>query len=214
MMKQEAIVLASLALAAAAPAAAQTPGTTPATPGTAAQAPGAAASIAAGAIVRDTAGGEVGTVTKVDGQYLILKTDKHEVKLPVSSFTPAAGGLLFGLTRDQLNAEVDRTLAANNAKIAPGAAISGAAGTPLGTIEAVDAQFVTVKLASGGSVRLPRASVAAGATGVVTSLTAAELQAAAAQPAAEQPATEADPAEEPPAEEAATEEPPSGEGAE
>jgi preprotein translocase subunit YajC len=156
---------------------------------------GAAAAIAAGAVVRDTSGGEVGTVTRVDGQYLIVKTDRHEVKLPVSSFTPAEGGLLFGMTRAQLNAEVDKTLAAASAKIAPGAAIAGAAGAKLGTIEAVDAQFVTVKLASGASVRIPRASVAPAPDGAVTSLTAAELEAAAAKPAeapaADEPAAEA-----------------------
>ncbi len=38
---------------------------------------------------------------------LILKTDKHEVQLPLSSFTANQGKLLFGMTAEQLNAAAD-----------------------------------------------------------------------------------------------------------
>jgi hypothetical protein len=83
------------------------------------------------------------------------------------------------MTRDQLNAEVDKAKAASDAQIVAGATVRGAAGAVVGTIEAVDAQFVTLKLASGASVRLPRNAVAGGPTGVVTSLTAEQIEAAA-----------------------------------
>lgn len=139
----------------------------------------ALAGIAVGTAVKDTKGGEVGTIVRVEGDQLILKTDRHEVRLPVSSFTATESGALFGMTRDQLNAEVDKSLAAAEAQIAPGASVKGAAGAVAGTIEAVDAQFVTLKLPSGTSVRLPRAAVAAGADGPVTSLTLDQLEAAA-----------------------------------
>jgi preprotein translocase subunit YajC len=145
-----------------------------------AQAAAAQASPTAGAQVKDTNGGEVGTITKVDGQFVIVKTDRHEVRLPVASFTAHEGNFLMAMTRDQLNAEVDKTLAAANAKLVAGATVSGSQGGNVGTIEAIDAQYVTVKLASGTSVRLPRAAIAPGPNGGVIGMTVAELEAAAA----------------------------------
>jgi len=139
----------------------------------------AAAAVTVGAVVKDTKGGEVGTITRVEGDQLLLKTDKHEVRLPVSSFTATDSAALFGMTRDQLNAEIEKALAAANAQIVAGATVKGANGAAVGTIAAVDAEFVTLKLASGASVRLPRNAVAAGAGGPVTSLTGDQLEAAA-----------------------------------
>jgi preprotein translocase subunit YajC len=142
---------------------------------------GSAAGIAAGAQVKDTNGGDVGTITKVDGQFVILKTDKHEVRLPVASFTAHQGHFLMAMTRDQLNAEVDKTKAAANAKLVAGASVAGSQGGNVGTIDAIDAQFVTVKLTSGKLVRLPRAAMAPGPNGGVIGMTVEELEAAAAQ---------------------------------
>lgn len=141
----------------------------------------AQASIAAGAQVKDTSGGDVGTITKVDGQFVNLKTDRHEVRLPVSSFTAHQGHFIMAMTRDQLNAEVDKTKAAASAKLVPGATVTGSQGANVGTIASIDEQFVTVKLVSGKMVRLPRAGIAAGTNGGVVGATAAELEAAAAQ---------------------------------
>jgi preprotein translocase subunit YajC len=169
MRRAKTIFLASLCLGLTLPAAAQ------------AQAPSAAISV--GMTVKDTNGGEVGTVTKVETGYLTVKTDKHEVRLPTTSFTPHEGALLFGMTRDQLNAATEQALAAAAAKIAPGAAVSDPQGGAVGTITAVDPQWVTVKLASGTEVRLPRSAVAPGASGVVVGSTAAQLEAAAKQSA-------------------------------
>lgn len=168
------VLLASLCLGFAIPAAAQAP------------APPAGAAATVGMAVKDTQGGDVGSVIKVEPGFLVVKTDKHEVRLPSSSFTPHDGVLLFGMTRDQLNAETERALAAAAAKIAPGAAVSDSSGGAVGTISAVDPQFVTVKLASGAEVRLPRSAVAPGPNGAVVGTTAAQLEAAAraAAPAA------------------------------
>ena len=174
MRRLKTIILASLSLGLAFPATAA--------------APAPAAAITVGMTVKDTAGGEVGTVTKVEPGFIVVKTDKHEVRLPSTSFTPHEGALLFGMTRDQLNAETEKALAAAAAKIAPGAAVSDSAGVAVGTLTAVDAGFVTVKLTSGAEVRVPRAGVAPGPNGVVVGTTAAQLQAAAsAAPAAGTP---------------------------
>jgi hypothetical protein len=109
----------------------------------------------------------------------LLKTDKHEVRLPVASFTATADGALFGMTQAQLNAEVDKAKAAADAQIVVGAMVKGAAGNTIGTIEAIDAQIVTLKLVSGKSIRLPRSAIGGGPNGPVMGMTAEEMEAAA-----------------------------------
>jgi preprotein translocase subunit YajC len=156
---------AALALAAAMPAAAQQAG--------------AQAAIAPGAIVKDDKGGEVGTLVRIEGDNYVVKTDRHEVTIAKTSMTPHEGTLLFGMTREQLNAAVDKQVSDKEAAIKPGAAVFGAAGNNAGTIEAVDAEYITLKLASGKAVRLPRNAVGLGANGLVTGLTAEQLEAAA-----------------------------------
>jgi preprotein translocase subunit YajC len=164
------ILLASLALAAAstaAPAIAQT-----------------AAEVSVGTNVVDTAGGPVGTVTAVQGDNLLVKTDKHEVAIPRSSFTPSDKGLLFALTREQLNAQVDAKLA--EPVVAVGAAVHDPQGEVVGIVKAVDQSFVTVQLAN-IAVQLPVSAFARGPKGPVIGETAASLEAKAA--AASQAAT-------------------------
>jgi preprotein translocase subunit YajC len=139
--------------------------------------------ISPGTQVVDVAGNTVGTVQSVHGTELIVRTDRHEVRLPVRSFTPDKGKLLFGMTREALNRATDAMLA--NALL-PGASIHGKNGALAGRIEAINEQFVTVELQSGKTIRLPRDAVAPGAKGAVLGITVAELQrmvAATASPA-------------------------------
>ncbi len=139
----------------------------------------AAAAVTAGATVKDTSGGIVGTIVKVEGDHLMLRTDRHEVRLPVASFTATDDGALFGMTQAQLNAEVDKAQAAAAAQIVVGATVKGVAGNTIGTIEAIDAQIVTLKLTSGKSIRLPRSAIGGGPDGPVMGMTAEEMEAAA-----------------------------------
>jgi hypothetical protein len=88
------------------------------------QAP-AAAGFSAGAKVTDTAAGEVGTILRDDGAFAILKTDKHEVRLPKTSFTAHNGGFVIAMTRDQVNAAVEEALTEANKKIVAGASVLG-----------------------------------------------------------------------------------------
>ena len=143
----------------------------------------------AGMQVVDTTGAAVGTVVRVDGGNIVIKTDKHEVALPRTSFTTHEGKLLFGMNQAQLNAEVEKSKAEAAKSIAPGITVKGSDGAVVGTIDAVDAETVTIKLASGALVRVPRSGVAAGNGEVAVGLTAAELQAS-AQPALETKADE------------------------
>ena len=144
----------------------------------AAQGASAAAQIGAGAAVKDPAGGEVGTVTKVEGDFVILKTDKHEVRLPKTSFAAANCAFLIALTRDQLNAEVDKALASGPG-VAAGVTVYGPQDGVVGRVEAVDAEFATVKLVSSKLVKLPLTAFGKGPSGPVIGMTAAELEAVA-----------------------------------
>ena len=131
----------------------------------------------AGMQVVDTTGGAVGTVVSVSGDNVVIKTDRHQVALPKTSFTAHEGKLLFGMTQAQLNAATEKSLAEAAAAIAPGATVKGSGGAVLGTIDAVDTEFVTINLQSGNLVRIPRSGVAAGNGDVVIGLTAEELEA-------------------------------------
>ena len=81
------------------------------------------------------------------------------------------------MTQAQLNAETEKSLAAAAASIAAGATVKGTGGAIVGTIDAVDADTVTIKLQSGLLIRVPRSGIAPGTDGVVVGLTAAELEA-------------------------------------
>ena len=60
----------------------------------------------AGMQVVDTSGGSVGTVVSVSGDNVVIKTDKHQVALPKTSFTTheGSGGAVVG-TIDAVDAE-------------------------------------------------------------------------------------------------------------
>lgn len=137
----------------------------------------AQAAIAPGTQVVDPSGNPVGTVAAVKGNDLIIKTDRHEVLLPATSFTPDEGKLLFGMTRAELNAETDQALAEAEAKLAAGAAVHGSDGTLAGQIEEIDDSVVTVKLTSGELVRMPRSAIAPAEHGAVLGVSAEELKA-------------------------------------
>lgn len=132
-----------------------------------------ATTIAPGMQVVDVAGNAVGTVQSIRGQELILKTDRHEVRLPLGSFTPDKGRLVFGMTREALNQATDAMLAK---ALLPGAAVHGKNGALIGHIEEIDDQYVTVELQSGEVIRLPRSAVGPGRKGAVLGITTAELE--------------------------------------
>ena len=153
------IALASIALASAVPAFAQA---NPFVPGTQ---------------VTDVKGGVVGTVTAVNGNVITVKTDKNEANLGKDSFTPHEGKLLFGMTQAELDAAVEKDKVAAEASLAVGSPVKGRAGAEVGTIDAIDAEYVTLKLASGKLVKIPRNGIAGAASGAVIGMTVAELEA-------------------------------------
>jgi preprotein translocase subunit YajC len=128
----------------------------------------AQAGINVGMQVTDTAGGAVGTVTAIKGGNLLVKTDKHEALLPRTSFSVANGKLLFGMTQAQLDAAIEKNLAASSAAIAAGAVVKGIAGTQVGTIDSVADGKVTITLQSGKKLAVPQEGLRGNADGSVT----------------------------------------------
>ena len=153
------VALASASLALASPVFAQTGGFT------------------VGAQVLDGKGDPVGTITAINGDVVTVKTDKVEANLGKASFAQQDGKLYIGNTQAELNALIEQQNAAAAASLAVGAPVKGTGGAAIGTIEAIDSEFVTLKLTSGKSVRIPRSGIAGSAEGAVVGLTLADLEA-------------------------------------
>lgn len=136
------------------------------------------AEVKPGMQVVDPSGGTVGMVIAVKADTLTLKSGTHEVQLPLASFTANQGKLLFGMTAAQL----ETAMASAQASVAAGANVYGSDGTLAGTIESIDDSLVTIKLASGASVRVPRSGVSGSAKGAVVGITTAKLSELATAP--------------------------------
>jgi hypothetical protein len=147
-----------------------------------------------GMTVTDPAGGTVGSVIAIKGENLLVKTDKHEALLPKASFAARGGKLIFSLTQAQLNAEIEKNLAAASASIAAGAAVTGLGGTQVGQIEAIADGQATIALTSGRKLQLSDSALRGNGDGTVTiGYTAEQLEALVAEAAPA--ATEADASE-------------------
>lgn len=149
--------------------------------------------IAPGMQVTDAKGGAIGTVTAVNGDVVTIKTDRLEANLDRSSFTASEGKLLMGMTQAELNGAIEKDQAAAEASLAVGSPVKGSAGAQVGTIEAIDAEFVTIKLTSGKSVRLPRTGIRGSASGAVIGLSQADLETQLGATAEPQPEPETKP---------------------
>jgi preprotein translocase subunit YajC len=140
-----------------------------------AQAQGA---VTVGMHVTDANGGAVGTVTAIQGDNVVVKTDKHEAALPKTSFAVSEGKLLFGMTQAQLDAEIEKSVAAAQASIAAGATVKGLSGAELGKIDSVTDSGIVIALPSGKKIQVAKTGVRGNADGTVTvGLTAEQLDA-------------------------------------
>ncbi|MEO8618277.1 MAG: hypothetical protein ABI412_02825 [Sphingomicrobium sp.] len=127
--------------------------------------------------VLDPKEGDVGMVTAFKQGMVVVKTDKHEASLPPTSFTYQKGKLYLGMTRAELNGEMDKIVEASAASLAVGATVKGSAGSAVGTIETIDEQYVTIKLASGNFVKIPRSGIVGTPDGAVIGVTVEALEA-------------------------------------
>ena len=177
-MKHMVLALAGSAILAA-PAFAQASQTQPAAT---ASAP-AAAPVTVGASVVDTKGQPVGTIESVSGANAVLSTGSAKASIPVSSFAKGPGGLVIGISKADLEAQVAQ--ATKPQQIDVGMEVSGPGGAPVGKIDAVNGDMVTVATAN-TKAQLPKTAFAQGANGLVIGMTAAQLDAAAKAAAASQ----------------------------
>ena len=141
-----------------------------------------AAAINVGTDIVDDAGNPVGSIVSIQGGDVIVRTDRHEARIPRTSLWVSRGRVVLSMTRAQLNAAVERLAptpapqAASPVQIAPGVVVRGTAGAVAGTIETVGQDHVILRLTSGQTVSIPRSSVGATAEGGIISITAEELQ--------------------------------------
>lgn len=179
---------AFLMLAAATPlaATAQTTAPAPAAPGAAPAAPGAAsaatgAAPTVGATIVDPQGATVGTIASTDGTNAVVDTGTVKAAVPLTSFGTSPKGPTLAMTKAELEAAAGQGAAQAAAefqsKLTTGATVYGSAGTSLGTIKAVEGEFVTLTTAK-GDARLPKGSFGPGPQGVTVGMTAAQLEAA------------------------------------
>ncbi|PTQ08562.1 hypothetical protein CLG96_15315 [Sphingomonas oleivorans] len=139
------------------------------------------ANVTVGASVKDTSGGAVGTIEKVEGNLATLSTGNSKVNLPLTSFGGGPDGLVIAMTKAEVDAAASgaqaKAQADTAAAIAEGAAVNDKTGAPLGTIEKVEGEFATVATST-AKVRLPKTAFAKGPSGLMIGLSAAELDAA------------------------------------
>ncbi|MDQ3140078.1 MAG: preprotein translocase subunit YajC [Pseudomonadota bacterium] len=134
------------------------------------------AKLEAGATVTDANGAAVGTISSVDGEFVILKTDKYEARLPAASFSASGSGFLFGMTQAALNAEIESSLPKPADFVKVGVTVRDTAGGIVGTVSEVDTEYATIQLAS-TAVKLALTAFGAGPNGPIVGVTAAELEA-------------------------------------
>ncbi|MGQ0588963.1 MAG: hypothetical protein ACT4N8_05450 [Sphingosinicella sp.] len=129
-----------------------------------------AQTLRAGATVSDPDGGEVGTIVSVEGDVIVLRTDRHEVRLPASALRATETGAVAGVTRDQLNAQIDQAMAQAQQAFVVGATVRDPAGVVVGPVQEVTADTVTVQFRD-RQIRLPRNALTAGDGGLVIGAT-------------------------------------------
>jgi len=145
-------------------------------PAPAASAAPATATVTAGATVVDTTGAPVGTIESVNGANAVLSTGTAKASIPVASFAKGPKGLVIGITKTDLEAQV--AAATKPTEIAAGMAVSGPGGAAVGKVDSVNGDLVTVATAN-TKAQLPKTAFAQGPNGLVIGMTADQIDAAA-----------------------------------
>lgn len=74
-----------------------------------------AAAIQPGATVRGTEGGIIGTITKLDGEFVMVKGEAGEARIPAAGLALKADGLHFGMSAAQFAEAVKASIAPSEA---------------------------------------------------------------------------------------------------
>lgn len=104
-------------------------------------------------------GAVVGTVAAIDGTTVTVDTGKHKAALPADAIGEVEGKAAIGISKADLDAQLDTMLAEQSAKITAalvaGAAVADVDGAALGTVKSVDANGVVVESAHGAFTLQP-----------------------------------------------------------
>lgn len=160
-------------------AAAQAPAAPPTTAPTAA-AP--STGIAAGQIIYDPQGGEVGTVESISGENIVVNTGTNRATLASNAFSTGPKGPVLNTTRAQLDSAVadaaSKAKAATKTALVADAEVRGKDGTVVGKIKVVEGANVVLERPA-GPVSVPNQYFTTDANGLVLTITSAELDTAA-----------------------------------
>ncbi len=151
------------------------------TPASSATAP-ASTTVTVGATVYDGMNIAVGTIASVTGDIAVIDTGTNKVGYPVASIGIGAKGPTIALTKAQLDASAAEQQAKAaidlTAKLVAGTSVRSRNGTTsVGTIKAVDSEFVTLTTAK-GDIKFPKAGFSLDAQGVIIGFTADEFNTA------------------------------------
>ena len=142
----------------------------------------AAATPAVGATVLDTKGGTVGTISAINGGNATIDTGTVQAAVPMTALGTSPKGPTLAMTKAELEAAAGQSAQAAQAdfksKLVVGAPIYGTGGAALGTVGAVDDQYVTLKTTAGKEAKVPVGSFGPGPQGVTIGMTAEQLEAA------------------------------------
>jgi hypothetical protein len=147
--RMEIVTFFALALAAAAPAAAQAPAGEP-------------VDLSVGQMVFDSQGNQIGAIESRTGTNVIIALDGGPIALPAASFGKGEKGPILSVTRADLVAARDKMAgeqtAALNAALTIGADVRGAKGAAiLGKVKLVEASDIVITTAD-GDVKIPRSA--------------------------------------------------------
>ena len=169
-MKFTKLVAASLLAIAATPMAAQAQDAAP---------DATAPNLTVGTMVYGPQGNEVGTIESVTAGAVIVNTGTNSAALPPSSFVQGENGPVIGLTKEQLDEQLNQAKAEAAAKLAAalvkGATVYGHDGVMVGTVKDITPQGNVVIAHKIGDVPLPKAQFTTIDKGLALKFTAAQL---------------------------------------
>jgi sporulation protein YlmC with PRC-barrel domain len=121
--------------------------------------PALAQSVAVGATIYGSDGEVVGTVAQVGDGIVTIDTGKHKAALPADAVGKIDKGPAIGMTKAELDGQLDQLIADQAAKmqaaLVAGAAVADVDGAALGTIKSVDASGVVVESPAGAFTLQP-----------------------------------------------------------
>lgn len=147
--------------------------------------PATAVSIVGGRIERgmpvvDRNGELVGNVALVEEDTLLLDTGTRKVAFATSEFVLRAGGLVFPMTKaevDETGAQIEASIASSRAALLKvGVPVVGVDGALVGRIRSLEPGFVVLDLVPSGIVKMPDHSFASSEGALVIGMTGAQLQ--------------------------------------